>query len=116
MGTNPAPAFANNFMAKIDIKIWDIIEELKATENMDVKSLNKFLDDLISIFIGSTKALHKLWQKMNEIHPSVKFTMQHTTIPNENVDDRCDCEAASSVPYLNTSCSIKKWSNSHGLV
>ena len=115
MGTNPAPAFANNFMAKIDIKIWDIIEELKATENMDVKSLNKFLDDLISIFIGSTKALHKLWQKMNEIHPSVKFTMQHTTIPNENVDDRCDCEAASGVPYLDTCCSIK-WSNSHGLV
>ena len=107
MGTHPAPAFANNFMAKIDIKIWDIIEELKETENINVKSLNRFLDDLISIFIGSTKTLHKLWQKMNEIHPSVKFTMQHTTIQNENVDDRCDCDDASSVPYLDTSCSIK---------
>ena len=29
MGTQPAPAFANNFKAKNDIKIWDIIEELK---------------------------------------------------------------------------------------
>ena len=47
MGTHPAPAFANNFMAKIDIKIWDIIEEIKVTENMDVKSLNRFLDDQI---------------------------------------------------------------------
>ena len=63
----------------------------EATENIDVKSLNRFLDDLISIFIGSTQALHKLWQKMNEIHPSVKFTTQHSTIPNYNTDDRCDC-------------------------
>ena len=82
MGSNPAPTFADNFMAKIDIKIWDVLEELKETENVDMKTLNRFLDDLISIFIGSTKALHKLWEKMNEIHPSVKFTMHHTTIQN----------------------------------
>ena len=61
MGSNPAPAFANKFMAKIDIKIWEMLEELKETENIDMTTLNRFLDDLILIFIGSTKALHKLW-------------------------------------------------------
>ena len=29
MGSRPAPPFANNFMAKIDTKIWDISEKLK---------------------------------------------------------------------------------------
>ena len=81
MGTNPAPHFANNFMAKIDKKIWEIAKILQETENFTIKTLNRFLDDLISIFLGSTKSLHRLWEEMNKIHPSVKFTMQHTTPP-----------------------------------
>jgi len=34
--------------------------------------------------------------------------MQHTTPENESEDDHCECEAVSSVPYLDTSCSIKQ--------
>ena len=108
MGTNPAPPFADIFMAKIDKKIEQLIETLKETENISVECLNRFLDDLFSIFIGTTKQLHKLWEMMNQIHPSVEFTMLHTTPENEATEDHCQCEPLSSVPYLDTSCSIKE--------
>ena len=107
IGSNPAPHFADIFMANIDNKIWEIIEELKESENIDVKNLNRFLDDLISIFIGTTKQLHELWNRINLIHPSVKFTLQHTTRESEKPEDHCDCQNETSVPYLDTSCSIK---------
>ena len=73
-----------------------------------MECLNRFLDDLFSIFIGTTKQLHKLWEMMNKIHPSVEFTMLHTTPENEGTEDHCQCEQLSSVPYLDTSCSIKE--------
>ena len=107
MGTNPAPPFANNFMAKVDKHILEIAKQLKETHNISMSSLNRFLDDLFSICLGSTKMLHKLWEEMNNIHPSVKFTMQHTTPDHEKPEDSCECEPLSSLPYLDTSCSIK---------
>ena len=61
MGSNTAPNFADIFMANIDNNIWKIIKELKESENIDVGNLNRVLDNLISIFIGTTKQLHKLW-------------------------------------------------------
>ena len=73
-----------------------------------MKELLRFLEDLFSVFEGTTKQLHSLWQKMNKLHPSVKFTLQHTTPEKESPDDHCECERVTSVPYLDTSCSIKK--------
>jgi hypothetical protein len=55
MGTNPAPPFANNFMAKVDKHILEIAKQLKETHNISMSSLNRFLDDLFSICLGSTK-------------------------------------------------------------
>ena len=49
-------------------------KKIKETDNISMNSLNRFLDDLFSICLGSTKMLHKLWQEMNKIHLSVKFT------------------------------------------
>ena len=106
MGTNPAPPLANNFMAKVDNKIWVIAKKLNENENIDMKSLNIFLDGLFSICLGSTKMLHKLWEENNKMHPSVKFTMQHTTPDHEKPEYRCECEPLKLVPYLDTSCSI----------
>ena len=108
MGSNPAPPFANNFMAKIDTKIWEIVEKLNNTSETTMECMLRFLDDLMSIYIGSTKSLHILWKEMNQIHPSIKFTLQHTTIENENQEDRCECEAQNYLPFLDTSSSIKE--------
>ena len=80
-------------------------------------TLNRFQDDLISIFLGSTKSLHRLWEEMNKIHPSVKFTMQHTTLPeNKSNEDHCGCKISSSVPYLDTPLTIKKWTDNFRLI
>ena len=75
---------------------------------MTMSCLYRFLDDLISIHLGSTKSLHTMWEKMNSIHPSIKFTLQHTTPDIEDIEDRCECIASSSVPFLDTSVSIKQ--------
>lgn len=66
-----------------------------------------FLDDLFSIFIGTTKKLHNFFEEINQIHPNIKFTMDHTTPQFERQEDRCPCNPKSAVPFLDTSCSIK---------
>ena len=108
MGSRPTPDFANNFMAKIDKNIWDISEKLRNEDQVTTSGLFRFLDDLLSIYLGSTKSLHRMWDEMNKIHPSVKFTLQHTTPDIEDIEDRCECIASSSVPFLDTSVSLKQ--------
>ena len=79
IGSNPAPPFANIFMAKIDKEILRVAQKMKVEHNVTLEFLKRFLDDLFAIFIGSTKLLHKLWKENNKIHPSVNFTILHTT-------------------------------------
>ena len=33
--------------------------------------LKRFLDDILKVFVGTTKPLHALFEEMNEIHPTV---------------------------------------------
>ena len=53
----------------------------------------------------------KLWNLMNQLHTSVKFTLQHTTPKKEIPHDHRECERLTSVPYLDTSRSIKGGEN-----
>ena len=55
--------------------------------------LGKFIIIIIffQIFIGTTKQLHQLYEENNQIHPTLEFTMIHTSIDNESEADRCDC-------------------------
>ena len=103
MGSRPAPPMANIFMARnLDQQILDIAARFGQMDFM-----KRFLDDLFSIFFGSTKRLHQIADKINQIHPNIKFTMQHTTPDGESEDERCPCEPKYSVPFLDTSLSIK---------
>ena len=87
MGSNPAPPFADNFMAKIDTKVWEIVEKLKKTNETTMECMFWFLDDLMSVYIGSTKSLHILWEEMNKIPPLVEFTLQpHVKMKNQKTD------------------------------
>ena len=45
---------------------------------------------------------------MNKIHPTLKFTLNHTTPENEADCDNCDCESKTFVPFLDTSISIEQ--------
>ena len=69
--------------------------------------LKRFLDNIFSIFKETTKDLHQLFGKLNKLHKSIKFTMNHSSPANEAEDDSCQCEKQSSIPFLDVSCSIQ---------
>ena len=108
MGCRPAPDYANIFMATIDKQILDLA--LQPTfQNLKIKFYKRFLDDIFIIINSTTTKLHDFLNAINNIHPSVKFTMQHTTPYNLECEDcdKCDCEAMNFIPFLDTQCTIK---------
>ena len=101
MGTKSAPAYADVFMARrIEDKIISLAEKYG---KLLLSIFKRFLDDIFSIFKGSSKDLHKLFDDMNKIHKSIKFTMNHTSPTNESDEDSCDCPKQSSIPFLDVS-------------
>ena len=66
------------------------------------------LDDIIMIFCGSYANLHNFIADINTIHPSIKFTLQHTKSNNhDDNENNCSCDQSDWVPYLDTSLSIR---------
>ena len=106
MGSPPIPSYANIFMAgKIDKNILNIVDQMSKSENMTLKMFKRFLDDLFFIFSGQTKTLHKMLDKINQIHPAIKLTMSHTKI---NEKDPCKCPKLDQIPFLDVSLSLNK--------
>ena len=107
MGIHPAPSYANIYLAR---RLDDKIKELGMKYGSNGKSawllLKRFLDDIIKIFVGTTKQLHQIFDEMNNLHPTLKFTLNHTTPEDEAIEDKCDCEAQISIPFLDTSLTI----------
>ena len=108
MGSRPVPHYADTFMAKIDKEIKKLSEKYNIDNIEAIQLFKRFLDDFFFIFVGSTKSLHLLLKEANKINPTIQFTMSHTSVENENKEDQCDCEIKSSIPFLDTSVSIKE--------
>jgi hypothetical protein len=109
MGTKPAPSYADIFMArKIDNQIISLAQKYGTDDKSPLKIFKRFLDDIFSIFRGTTKNLHKMFEEMNNLHNSIKFTMNHTSPFNEAEVDQCQCEKQLSIPFLDVRCSIEK--------
>jgi hypothetical protein len=109
MGSKPIPAYADNFMARtIDPKIIQLSEIFNKNGSKAMPLLKRFLDDYFSLFIGTTKNLHLLLEEINKIHPQINLTMSHTSVPGESIEDKCDCEPRSKIPFLDTLCSLKE--------
>ena len=108
MGSKPVPHYADVFMARqIDPQIVQLASRFDNNNQKAMQLLKRFLDDYFSIFDGTTKELHLLWDLMNKIHPSIKLTMNHTSLAEENIENKCQCEEAYEIPFLDTLCSIK---------
>ena len=108
MGTKPAPSYADIFMARrIDNRIISLAQKFGSRNKSPLTIFKRFLDDMFSIFQGTSKDLHKLFDEMNRLHKSIKFTMNHTVSTSEQEDDRCPCTQQSSIPFLDVSCSIQ---------
>ena len=69
--------------------------------------VKRFLDDIFKIFKGTSTDLHNLFEEMNQIHLSLKFTLAHTTPEEELEEDKYDCNKGASLPFLDTLLSIK---------
>ena len=94
MGSKPVPHYANILMTNIYKKI-------------EALALPKiFLDDFILLYFRPSRKLHVLFDKMKNMHPTIKFTMSHTARDDKPLEDRCDVDAMTSIPFLDTSCSI----------
>ena len=110
MGTKPAPSYANIFMAR---RIDNMIKELAAKFGdgvYPIRFLKRFLDDIFMIFTGSIENLHLFLDELNTVHPTIKFTMNHT-FPNnppsvENPAPPCQCPPTQMLAFLDTACSI----------
>ena len=56
--------------------------------------------------LGLQSEVSKFFEKINYIHPTIKFTMSHTIRDDELLEDRRYHDAVTSFPFLDTSCSI----------
>ena len=105
MGIRPAPSYANIFMAKIDQLAINL--GIKFGEGIHpIKAWKRFLDDIFILWTGSIKKLHLFLEELNQIHPTIKFTLSHTT-PLEECQP-CDCKPSEYLASLDTSTSIFK--------
>ena len=107
MGIHPAPSYASIYLAKrIDKKIKELGMKYGKAGKSSFILLEFQLDEIMKIFTGTTKQLHKHFNEMNCIHPTLKFTMQHTTPKTEKLEDRYECEPKNSIPFLDISISV----------
>ena len=44
---------------------------------------------------------------MNRLHKSIKFTMNHTSSPGGQKDDKGECNEQLSIPFLDVLCSLQ---------
>ena len=98
MGTKLAPNLADIFMAVMDAMILNTA----AKYGEGVFPLAAFLRflDMFCVFTGSLEKLHEFFDAINNLHPSIKFTMTHTKLDS---DTGCDCEVLEKLPFLDTS-------------
>ena len=107
-------SYANIFMARrIDNRISRLAAQIENGNN-PLLCFKRFLDDIFTIYTGTLENLHKFLQELNNIHPTIKFTMNHTTpfssspsSDNPVPTPSCACCTGDSLPFLDTSCSIK---------
>ena len=108
MGSKLAPPYANIFMANSESKIKEIAKKFKENGQSAIQFFKRFLDDIFLIPLGSLKKLHEFFTEINTLHPTIKFTMSHTTPITEQQDSSCPCTPSESIPSLDTSCKIKQ--------
>ena len=67
MGTKMAPSYVNLFMDKLEPK-------LQAQTPHHIQLWKRYIDDIFIIWTGSDEDLQQFMDKINAIHPTIKFT------------------------------------------
>ena len=71
MGTKAAPPYAKFFMGSHEETIWEAFI-------WAIPFWKRFIDDIFLIFLGTTKQLQSMKDFMNNLHPTIKFTFEHS--------------------------------------
>ena len=72
MGTKADPPYASLFMGRHEETIWEAYI-------WAIPFRNTFIDDVILIFIGTTKQIQSIKQFMNNLYPTIRFTFEQST-------------------------------------
>ena len=109
MGTVCAPPFATVFMGKIDNMLRELAKNLTENQEDPIRLYKQFVDDIFIVWRGSVDQLQKFLEKMNEIHPTIKFTAEFTSPFKCDIQGPhdCFCHLTKSIPFLDTSVSIR---------
>ena len=76
MGSKPAPSYANIYLSKtIDPEVEKLGFKYGENKTTAFSLFKRFLDDIFIIYKGTTTKLHELLKEINEIHPTLKFTV-----------------------------------------
>ena len=79
MGSEPISPYTDNCMAKmLETEIQLMATEFNKDGNESMKLFKLFLDEIFTIFVGTTRDLHKLLDEINKIHPNMNLTMSHS--------------------------------------
>ena len=74
MGTRMAPSYANLFMGTLET-------ELVKQNSKNIQIWKRFIDDIFIIWTGTLEEFQEFMNKINQIHPTIKFT--HEVSKNE---------------------------------
>ena len=72
MGIKAAPPYANFSMRRHK-------ETIREVFICTILFWKRFIDNIFLIFLGTTNQLQSLQDFMNHLHPTIKFTFQHST-------------------------------------
>ena len=106
MGTSSAVNSSSITMGMlIDPKLRKIATDIQPGID-PIRRMGRFLDDIISFWLGSHEQLELYLDKLNTIHPTIKFTYSYTcpfpcSIPRDTPHD-CFCHTSRSIPFLDT--------------
>ena len=73
MGTKAAPPYANLFMGRQE-------EAIREAFIWTILFWKRFIDDIFMIFRGTTKQFQSMKDFMNNLHPTIKLTFEHSTL------------------------------------
>ena len=72
MGIKAGPSYANHFMGRHEETIWEAFI-------WAIPFWKRFIDNIFVIFIGIIKQLQSMKHFMKNLHPTIRFTFEHST-------------------------------------
>ena len=69
-----------------------------------IKAWTRFLDNIFILWVGASQKLHEFINKLNQVHPTIKFTFSHTTADHE--EQPCNFKHSDKLAFLDIATSI----------